>query len=302
MSRQVAHFKLTNVGDYSNVPRDTTDDVLIDMWLKKGKSTNTREAYQRDIALFKSIVQKPLQAVLYSDLQSFSEQILASDAKNTTKARIHNAVKSLFSLAMKLGYIRMNPAAMLDTPKVSNNLAARIMSEEQVLTMLAMAGNERDKAILRLLYESAVRVSELCGLTWADVKPNASVGGQVTVHGKGDKVRSVAISKVAYESLMKLRHGADYDEPVFLSRQEGKGISRVQVYNIVSGAARRAGIDGEVSPHWLRHSHASHALDRGAPIQLVKETLGHANIVTTNNYAHARPNESSSTYLVTADR
>ena len=162
--------------------------------------------------------------------------------------------------------------------------------------------NERDKAILRLLYEAAVRVSELCGLTWADVKPNVKVGGQVTVHGKGDKVRSVAISKVAYEALLELRHGADYDEPVFLSRQGSKAISRVQVYNIVAGAARRAGIDGEVSPHWLRHSHASHALDRGAPIQLVKETLGHANIVTTNNYAHARPNESSSTYLVTADR
>jgi len=102
--------------------------------------------------------------------------------------------------------------------------------------------------------------------------------------------------------LTALRGDADYDAPVFTSRQGDEALTRVQVFNIVAKAAKRAGIPGKVSPQWLRHAHASHALDRGAPIHLVKETLGHANIVTTNNYAHARPSESSSTFLVTGTK
>jgi site-specific recombinase XerD len=212
-------------------------------------------------------------------------------------------MRSIFSFAMGVGYIRVNPAAMLDTPKVPNNLAARIMTEEQVLTMLALEENERNRVILCLLYEGALRVSELCGLTWANVQPNATTGGQVTVTGKGDKSRSIPISKAAYDMLLVLRNGADYDTPVFTSRWgNDKALTRVQVFHIVAAAAKRAGIPENVSPHWLRHAHASHALDRGAPIHLVKETLGFANIVTTNNYAHARPSESSSTFLVTATK
>jgi integrase/recombinase XerD len=302
MSKKMALIRLSNVGDYALVGRDTTDDRLIEMWLKKGKSENTKEAYRRDIDLFKSRVPKPIQAIMLSDLQEFSDSLESVFAKESSRARTRNAVKSLFSFAIEVGYIRVNPAAMLDTPKVPNNLAARIMTEEQVITMLSMEENERNRAILRLLYEGALRVSELCGLTWADVQPNAKIGGQVTVYGKGEKRRSVPISKAAYDMVLALRNGADYDGPVFTSRQGDKALTRVQVFKIVAEAAKRAGIPGNVSPHWLRHAHASHALDRGAPIQLVKETLGHANIVTTNNYAHARPNESSSTYLVTATR
>jgi integrase/recombinase XerD len=88
--------------------------------------------------------------------------------------------------------------------------------------------------------------------------------------------------------------------PVFQSREgddSGQHLDRTQVYRIVSAAAIRAGIQGKVSPHWLRHAHASHSLDRGAPIHLVQQTLGHASVATTSKYLHARPSDSSALYL-----
>ncbi|MBD2033913.1 tyrosine-type recombinase/integrase [Leptolyngbya sp. FACHB-321] len=84
--------------------------------------------------------------------------------------------------------------------------------------------------------------------------------------------------------------------PVFQSRKGGH-INRHQLWRIVSAAAKQAGIEGKVSPHWLRHAHASHSLDRGAPIHLVQQTLGHESVAATSRYLHARPNDSSSLYL-----
>ena len=86
------------------------------------------------------------------------------------------------------------------------------------------------------------------------------------------------------------------DAPVFRSRKGGP-LSPVQAWRIVRAAAKRAGIAGDVSPHWLRHAHASHALDRGAPVHLVQATLGHADLRTTSKYTHARPTDSSARYL-----
>lgn len=298
-----ALVKLSNVGNYAVIGRDTTDDALIAMWLKKGKAANTIAAYTQDVKLFKRIVNKPMQAMTLEDLQAFTDALLDEYEHETSRVRVRNAIKSLFSFAMQVGYIRVNPAAMVEAKKVPSNVAAMILTEEQVLRMFDRAKNERDRLILRILYESAVRVSELCNLTWADVQPNATTGGQITVYGKGDKRRSIAISKTCYELLTAQRGEAEYNEPVFPSpNRPGQAISRVQIFNIVSAAASDAKVPGKVSPHWLRHAHASHALDRLAPVHLVRDTLGHASIVTTNVYVQARPNESSSTFLITATK
>lgn len=100
--------------------------------------------------------------------------------------------------------------------------------------------------------------------------------------------------------LCQLRGDAGTHDPVFQSREgddQGLHLDRTQVYRIVSAAAFRAGIEGKVSPHWLRHSHASHSLEHGAPLHLVQATLGHSSIATTSRYLHARPNDSSGLYL-----
>jgi integrase/recombinase XerD len=153
----------------------------------------------------------------------------------------------------------------------------------------------RNRALLRLAYAGGLRVSELVGLAWRDLQPRDDAG-QVTVFGKGGKTRTVLLSAATWAELVALRKDAGADDPVFRSRRGGHLDPR-QVRRIVLGAARRAGLEAKVSPHWLRHAHASHALDRGAPVHLVAATLGHASIATTGKYAHARPSDSSSRYL-----
>ena len=106
----------------------------------------------------------------------------------------------------------------------------------------------------------------------------------------------VVVSAETWRELVALRGDAGADDPVFRS-QKGGALSRQQAWQIVKTAAARAGLPENLSPHWLRHAHASHAMDRGAPIALVQATLGHASVQTTGRYLHARPEESSGRYL-----
>jgi integrase/recombinase XerD len=162
------------------------------------------------------------------------------------------------------------------------------------------------------MYNAGLRVSEVINLTWNDVRDNPN-GGQVRVSGKGGKERYILISRETYEELLSLRGNSLDFASVFQSRKSIHGgfLERGQVNRIVEEAAKRAGIaiymktaeDGsrvkrsQVSPHWIRHAHASHAIERGAPLPLVRDTLGHASIATTNKYSHARPGTSSGSYL-----
>jgi site-specific recombinase XerD len=133
------------------------------------------------------------------------------------------------------------------------------------------------------------------------------------VFGKGGKTRAVLLSASTWKVLAALRAEASRqvgdmpdadaklapasaDAPVFLSRKGG-ALDPSAVHRVVKAAAARAGLPGEVSAHWLRHAHASHRLDRGAPIHLVQATLGHASVATTGRYLHARPSESSARFL-----
>jgi integrase/recombinase XerD len=123
-----------------------------------------------------------------------------------------------------------------------------------------------------------------------------SRGGQLAVFGKGRKTRVILPPADIFLAILALRGEAWVDDPVFRSRKVGMPLSRVQAMRVVQVACR-GGIAGAVSPHWLRHAHATHALNRGAPIHLVADTLGHASVATTGMYAHANPTESSARYL-----
>jgi integrase/recombinase XerD len=216
-----------------------------------------------------------------------------ADSTVKTKTAI---VKSLFSFAHKCGLVKANPAVALRSPRARDALNERILSEIQIASMIALETNPRNHAILRVLYGAGLRISELSGLTWKDLieRPSHS---QLVVTGKGNKTRSILIKPDLHQELALLRADDDTaDSPIFKSRQGGKPISRIQAWRVVTEAAKRVGID-KVSPHWLRHAHASHSLDRGAPIHLVQQTLGHASVATTGRYLHARPTDSSSLYL-----
>jgi integrase/recombinase XerD len=137
---------------------------------------------------------------------------------------------------------------------------------------------------------------------WQDIRTLTGDNGAILdVWGKGEKQRFVLISQAMYDELISLDgRFLGKDRYVFQSRK-GKGgvfpIDASQVDRIVLEAAKRAGIEGNVSAHWLRHSNASHALDNGAPIHVVQQSLGHASLVTTTRYAHIKPGTGSSQYI-----
>ena len=207
-----------------------------------------------------------------------------------------SAMKSLLTFGQRIGYLTFNVGAVVRLEKVGSDLAQRILPEDAVQRMLHADLSPRNRAVLRLFYGGGLRVSELVRLKWRDLQERDD-GGQVTVLGKGRKTRHVLLSAGTWEELMSLRDGSSSDAPVFPSRKGGGHLSASAAWRIVRTAAAKAGIDGNVSPHWLRHAHASHALERGAPVALVRDTLGHSSVATTNGYLHARPNDSSARYL-----
>ena len=162
--------------------------------------------------------------------------------------------------------------------------------------MLALEPSRRNQVLLRLLYIAGLRVSEIAALTWRDLQPRTD-GGQVTVFGKGSKTRTVLLPSAIWRELLRFRQSPALDEPVFPSRRGGGHLHPSTIERVVTKAAQRAGVNGKVSLRWLGHSHATHALKRGAPIHLVQATLGHASVATTGRYLHARPTDSSSKYL-----
>ena len=212
-----------------------------------------------------------------------------------TRHRKLSAVKSLFAFGHRLGYLPFDVGRPLRLPSMPNSLTERILSEPEVNQIIALEPKPRNRVLLLLLYASGIRVSELCSLKWQHVQRRDD-GCQITVMGKGGRTRTILLPYSVAAPLLSLREGAGDDEPIYRSRKGGH-LHPSQVMRIVRKAARRAGIEKNVSPHWLRHGHASHALDRGAPIHLVQTTLGHSSVATTGRYLHARPTDSSSKYL-----
>ncbi len=269
------------------------NERLLAMWLD-GHSAHTVDSYRRAVRRFLDYVNKPLHLVTLADLQLWRASL--SDLAPSSVATVLAAVKSLLSFGYQLGVLPTNVGTAIKTPKVKDTLNERILSESEVTTLITLERNQRNRVMLRLLYAGGLRVSELCALKWRDLKPRNQLG-QVTVFGKGGKTRTVLLPQGVWEELCELKGSSRGNDAVFRSRQGGGHLDRSQVYRIVKAAAKRASIEGNVSPHWLRHAHASHSLDRGAPLHLVQATLGHSSVATTERYLHARPNDSSAMYL-----
>ena len=275
----------------------SSDDQLIELWLHE-RSLHTQRAYRADVGRFRAWAAKPLRAVTLADLQNFANSL--TQCAGASRYRTLSAVKSLIAFGHRLGYLPFDVGRALRLPSVRNRLNERILSEAELHRILSLEPKPRNRAILTLLYASGVRVSELCALAWRDLQPNGEAG-QITVFGKGGVTRSIQLPPSVWQLVLTLRpKNPDPDDPVFRSRKNIKNcgfLQPVAILRVVRAAATRAGIDLPVSPHWFRHAHASHALDRGAPIHLVQATLGHVSVTTTGRYLHARPQDSSSRFL-----
>ena len=272
------------------------DQPLVALWLSLKTSRHTRRAYSADVAGFLSFVQKPLAHITLSDLQAWGAFLGQRALKPASRNRAITAVKSLLSFAQETGYLPFNVGVAVKLQPHQDRLAQRILAESEVARLIDAAPEGRDRVLLKLLYVSGVRVSELCSLKWCDTLARQQ-GGQISVFGKGGKTRTVLLKLKVWQQLLSIRGAATPLEPIFRSQKGGGALDPSQVRRIVYAAARRAGLEQKVSPHWMRHAHASHALDRSAPIHLVQATLGHASVSTTGRYLHARPSESSGDYL-----
>jgi len=164
-------------------------------------------------------------------------------------------------------------------------------------TVLDQSPPFRDYVVIRFLYESGCRISEAFGLRWPDLTAVADAG-VVRIFGKGNKSRTVRLGADVWQLLQRLRLGGTRDGPVFRTEWRGsRPLGRENFTRTMLLVARLAGLDVKPSPHWLRHSHASHCVDAGCPLPVLKEQLGHASLMSTERYLHVRPGESSGRYL-----
>lgn len=256
------------------------------MWLH-GKAQRTIVEYQADVQQFAQFVGKPLAEVALEDLQAFATHLEQRNLKDSSRTRKINAIKSLFTFAAEQTHIPFNVAAALKPPKTSPNLAGRILTKEAVVKIINAGATDRDRLFLLVMYAIATRISETCTLRWQNFTIQSNGKVQVSIHGKGGKVAPVLVPSSVWEGLQTIR--TDNDRVFPFSRRTG--------HNIVKQAVKRAGLDPRVSAHWFRHSHARHAIEAGAPIHLVRDTLRHSNISVTNWYLESFPDQSSSDYL-----
>ena len=274
----------------NQITRAASDSEILLLWLGD-KSATTQVSYRSLVSQFVAFVGKPLADVALEDLQLWHKRLQLTDQPATVSNKIR-AIKSLFSFCVKVGYLSTNVGSFLKCPKVKDKLTERILPSADCQKLIEAAKNQRDRCLLSLMYVCGLRVSEVCGLTWDDLQPN-DYGGKATVFGKGAKTRIVLIPESLWAELMALPKTG---KVVFVSRT-GKPLERTRVHKIVKQCAERAGVSERVSSHWLRHSHASHAIEGGCNLRLLQQSLGHSKLETTERYLHISPDQGSSQYI-----
>lgn len=279
----------------NKVTNATCDRELILIWLGN-KSQTTQVSYRSTVEKFIEFIGKPLNEVKLEDLQLW-ERGLKARFKPTTVANKILVIKSLFSFAVKTGYLTLNIGSFIKPPKVKDDLADRILDVKDVQGLIRYGvKNERDRLMLLLMYGCGLRVSEVVGLTWNDFKKHGDGEGKCTVFGKGSKTRMVIVPDWLWGKVKEFEKYHRVNQYVFITRNNNK-IDRSVVHRMIKRACKRAGIDPRASAHWLRHSHASHSLEAGCNLRLLQYSLGHSSLTTTERYLHISPDAGSSRFI-----
>lgn len=258
--------------------------------LQKGASAHTLRAYKKDLEEFDEFVKKGPEEVEMIDVRGFVARQIKNGLNKTTAGRRLAAIRSFLKYLHREGYIKVNPAKLVSTPK-AQKLLPKFLSVDETFSLIEQPKGiglmmARDRAILELLYSSGLRVSEIAGLTTEDLNTRE---GLVKVKGKGKKERILPIGSKAVDAiksylvekmLLKRRNKA-----VFLNRG-GEKLSDRGIRRIVVKYAKQTGISGSIGPHTIRHTFASHLLQSGADLRVIQELLGHASLSTTQKYTH----------------
>ena len=282
--------------------KESVDRFLNYMTVERGVSPNTLAAYKNDLYQLIEFLTNGSpdedtidrwDKVDPKDLVSYVLKLHDWGYSDTTRARKVASTRSFFSFLLDEGVVSKDPTENLSFPRVGRSLPGVLAIEEVDALLSAAVGDTpeamRDRAMLELLYATGMRVSELVSLDVEDVDLEQSF---VRCFGKGSKERMIPIYRQAADAvktylaagrpkLMKQRSG----KAMFLNRR-GDRLSRQGFWLVLRGLSTKAGIDGKITPHTLRHSFATHLLRGGAPLRHVQELLGHASITTTQVYTH----------------
>ncbi len=258
--------------------------------IERGVSSHTVRAYRKDLEEFSAYTRTEPENMDMLDVRGFIADQISKGLSKITISRRLSSIRSFFKFLHREGYIQSNPAKLVSNPKLPK-LLPKFLSVDETFSLVEQPEGigfmpARDRAILELLYSSGLRVSELAGLNMEDLNTKQ---GLVKAKGKGKKERIVPIGTKAIDAiksyliermLMKTREDA-----VFLNRL-GTRLTDRGVRRIVVKYARASAINGQIGPHTLRHSFASHMLQGGADLRVIQELLGHASLSTTQKYTH----------------
>jgi integrase/recombinase XerD len=267
------------------------------LWVERGLAANTLQAYQADLQQLADWLRRhrgtDLLAAKRADLLAYLAGLAAAGMTARTASRRLSSLRQFYRLALREAWIRIDPSAQIDAPKLGRPLP-KSLSEPEVEALLAapdIANPEglRDRAMLELLYASGLRVSELVTLQLQQLSLRQ---GMVRVIGKGGKERLVPLGDEAARWIERYQQGARPEllvrassDALFVTRRGG-AMTRQAFWYRVRKHAQTAGIRKHLSPHTLRHAFATHLVNHGADLRVVQLLLGHSDLSTTQIYTH----------------
>ncbi len=273
------------------------DEFLRFLKVERGVSVHTVDGYARDLAGFarflETLGRATLSDVKGSDVCDYFLKLAEADKSPRTRNRALAAVRGLFRYAKSERLCDSDPTETVTGPRLGRKLPD-VLGLDEVETLLETPPEDnprgmRDRAMLALLYATGLRVSELCKLEMGQVKLDR---GYVRTTGKGQKDRMVPLGEFAHARLSSYLESARAalakpgDEAILFPSGRGGAMTRQGFWKLLQRYVRAAGVSAQVSPHTLRHSFATHLLERGADIRAVQALLGHSDISTTQIYTH----------------
>lgn len=274
------------------------DKYISYLQIEKNYSPHTILNYRIDLVNFLEYIDKtPIQDVDYQLLRTYLAHLRTFDHKPRTLSRKLSSLRSFFKYLFREGVIKNSPATLLMSPKLDKPLPKFLTEKEMELFIESpntkTLSGKRDRAILETLYSTGIRVSELVGLNIISVD---LIGNVAKVSGKGKKERLVPIGNKAVSAIKDyLDHRPDTPQALFLNKN-GTRLTARGVFNITDKYIKIACGSKEISPHVLRHSFATHLLNRGADLRSVQELLGHVNLSTTQIYTHVSTDKLKKVY------
>ncbi len=266
------------------------DNFLDYLRAERAVSPYTLKAYTQDLKEFSAFVDKKPKNIDNLDIRTFLASLYHRNLKKSSISRKLASIRSFFKYLHREGHVKSNPAKLVSSPKVPKNLP-KFLTIDEVFSLVETPKGEtfkptRDKAIIELLYSCGLRVSELTSLDISDLDIKETI---IRVKGKGRKERIMPIGTKAMEAITNYlpeRISLKKKSPGLFLNNRGGRLTQRSVRRILVHYSRMINLTGDISPHTLRHTFATHLLHEGADLRSIQELLGHSSLSTTQKYTH----------------